>query len=85
MSVFVEVADTAVEAFVRDRGRGFDRGDAAPDRRGIAQSIEARVERLGGSAHVESSPGQGTEVRLSVPRRTPSTSAVVNQAPGSAR
>jgi signal transduction histidine kinase/phage shock protein PspC (stress-responsive transcriptional regulator) len=69
MSVFVEVTTDAVDAFVRDRGRGFDRGEAAPDRRGIAQSIEARLERIGGSAVVESVVGEGTEVRLSLPRR----------------
>jgi signal transduction histidine kinase len=80
MSVFVEATDAAVEAFVRDRGRGFDRSDAAPDRRGIAQSIEGRIQRLGGSAHVDSTPGQGTEVRLSLPHRAPSTSAAGYQA-----
>jgi signal transduction histidine kinase len=57
------------EVFVRDRGRGFDRSTAAPDRRGIAQSIEARVERVGGSARIDSSPGEGTEVQLSAPVR----------------
>ncbi len=87
MSVFVEAAAGTVQAFVRDRGRGFDRDDAAPDRRGIAQSIEGRIQRLGGTAHVESTPGQGTEVRLSVPRRAPSTTAGHSQAaiPGSGR
>ncbi|MCU1359423.1 MAG: ATP-binding protein [Ilumatobacteraceae bacterium] len=80
MSVFVESTDDAIEAFVRDRGRGFDRSDAAPDRRGIVQSIEGRLDRLGGSAVVDSTPGTGTEVRLNLPRRQP-TAAV----PGSAR
>lgn len=72
MSVFVEVTPDAVEAFVRDRGAGFDRaalgGGAVADRRGIAESIEARLERLGGTAIVESTVGEGTEVRLRLPR-----------------
>ena len=46
MSVFVESTPDAIDAYVRDRGRGFDRSDAAPDRRGIAQSIEVRLDRV---------------------------------------
>lgn len=71
MSVFVEVLPDAVEAFVRDRGSGFDRaalGGGTGDRRGIAESIEARLERLGGTAVVDSTVGEGTEVRLRLPR-----------------
>ncbi|MEO5901406.1 MAG: PspC domain-containing protein [Ilumatobacteraceae bacterium] len=67
VSVYVEVTPGAVEAFVRDRGVGFDIG-ATTEGRGIAQSIRARLERIGGTATVQSSPGAGTEVRLSVPR-----------------
>jgi signal transduction histidine kinase len=67
VSVFVETRADGLEAFVRDRGRGFDRSDTAADRRGIAQSIEGRLARLGGSGTVESSPGEGTEVRLTLP------------------
>lgn len=76
VSVYAEVrggwggtAGAVAEVFVRDRGRGFDRSAAAPDRRGIAQSIEARLERVGGSARIDSSPGEGTEVQLSAPVR----------------
>jgi signal transduction histidine kinase len=41
----------------------------APDRRGIADSIEGRMRRAGGSATVVASPGAGTEVELRLPRR----------------
>jgi signal transduction histidine kinase/phage shock protein PspC (stress-responsive transcriptional regulator) len=68
VSVYAEVGGDAIEAFVRDRGRGFDRAVAVVDRHGIAQSIEGRMERVGGTADIESSPGTGTEVRLRVPR-----------------
>jgi signal transduction histidine kinase/phage shock protein PspC (stress-responsive transcriptional regulator) len=66
VSVFVEVSADRAEAFVRDRGTGFD-VNGATEGRGIAQSIEARLERIGGRATIESTPGNGTEVRLSVP------------------
>lgn len=66
VSVYVEVTADSIDAFVRDRGVGFDR--AAPtDGRGIASSIEARLARIGGSATIVTEPGEGTEVRLSVP------------------
>lgn len=67
VSVFVEVRADAVEAFVRDRGRGFDRATAAPDRRGIASSIEGRLERVGGRATITTAPHEGTEVQLFLP------------------
>jgi signal transduction histidine kinase len=79
VSVYVEVAGGQVEAFVRDRGRGFVPEAVDPDRRGIADSIVGRMHRHGGSAHVRSRPGEGTEVALHLaldrrdrrPRRDP--------------
>lgn len=68
MAVYVELDHAGIEAFVRDRGCGFDPAFAAPDRRGIAQSIVARLVRLGGTAVIESAPGDGTEVHLTLPR-----------------
>jgi signal transduction histidine kinase len=68
MDVYVELDEGGVEAFVRDRGSGFDPSVSLPDRRGIALSIVGRLARLGGEAVVESSPGDGTEVHLTLPR-----------------
>lgn len=68
-SLYVEVHETQVEAFVRDRGRGFDPAAVHPDRRGLAGSVHGRLQRLGGGSAVTSTPGVGTEVELWV-RRT---------------
>ena len=68
VSVYLEVEDDQVTAFVRDQGVGFSRSGVPADRRGIAESIEGRMERNGGVALVESEPGRGTEVRLRIPR-----------------
>jgi signal transduction histidine kinase len=68
VSVYVEVEDTMITAFVRDSGKGFDPSEIAPDRGGIAESIRARMERIGGEAQIMSAPGEGTEVRLSLVR-----------------
>jgi signal transduction histidine kinase/phage shock protein PspC (stress-responsive transcriptional regulator) len=71
VSVYVEVEDDQVTAFVRDQGVGFSRSTVPPDRHGIAESIEGRMERNGGVAVIESEPGRGTEVRLRIPRALP--------------
>jgi signal transduction histidine kinase/phage shock protein PspC (stress-responsive transcriptional regulator) len=67
-SLFVEIEPDRMTAYVRDHGGGFDRASVGADRRGIADSIEGRIKSVGGSAEVVSTPGAGTEVRLSVPR-----------------
>jgi signal transduction histidine kinase len=70
--LLVEDEPQAVTVTVRDDGPGFPPGrleQAARDGRlGVAQSIRGRLEDLGGTVCVESTPGQGTEVELRVPR-----------------
>lgn len=68
VSVYVEVEADRVAAYVRDAGAGFDPAAVPEDRRGIADSIVARMERHGGTAEVRSKPGGGTEIRLALPR-----------------
>lgn len=65
--VYAEVGPTDLEVFVRDRGQGFSPDAVAADRRGISQSIVARMERVGGAAVVRSVPGDGTEIELRLP------------------
>ena len=69
VSIFAEVEPDEISVFVRDRGRGFEPAAVARDRKGISESIKARVTRNGGTATVRSSPGQGTEVALKMTRR----------------
>jgi signal transduction histidine kinase/phage shock protein PspC (stress-responsive transcriptional regulator) len=68
VSAYVEVEDDQVTAYVRDQGVGFSREAVPNDRRGIAESIEGRMERNGGVAVIDSAIGHGTEVRLRIPR-----------------
>ena len=70
VAVYLEVEAQRVSVFVRDRGRGFDPTEVAADRRGIAGSIVDRLARAGGVAEVRSTPGEGTEVEMSLPRVT---------------
>jgi signal transduction histidine kinase len=68
IDVYLEVTEEGVAVFVRDRGSGFDPGAVPAARRGVAESIEGRMERAGGRATVTSAPGAGTEVELKLPR-----------------
>jgi signal transduction histidine kinase len=56
-----------VNVFVRDRGVGFDPASVDPARHGVRGSIVGRMERHGGRAEIISTPGEGTEVRLTLP------------------
>ncbi|HET9127791.1 MAG TPA: ATP-binding protein, partial [Propionibacteriaceae bacterium] len=66
VDVYAEVDDGAIEVFVRDRGVGFELGDVHTDRLGVRRSIIDRMERHGGTARIRSSPGEGTEIALSM-------------------
>jgi signal transduction histidine kinase len=68
VDLYAEVEPERVEVFVRDRGVGFDPQAIPADRRGVRDSIIARMERHGGRATVQSSPGEGTEVELVMTR-----------------
>ncbi len=67
VSVYVECEPGSVEAYVRDRGRGFDPSSVPPDRRGIADSIRGRIERHGGTVEILTAPGEGCEIRIRMP------------------
>ena len=67
ISVFVDAADEGVAVYVRDRGAGFDPAAVAADRRGLAESIRGRMERVRGTATIASAPGEGTEIELRLP------------------
>jgi signal transduction histidine kinase len=64
ISVFLDAAPGRVALYVRDRGAGFDPEAVAADRKGISESIQGRMERVGGTATVVSAPGEGTDVEL---------------------
>lgn len=64
ISVYSEVTEGSSEVWVSDLGRGFDTGQVASDRRGIAESVVGRMQNHGGTAVVASVPGEGTEVHL---------------------
>jgi len=68
ISVFAEATDETADVFVSDQGKGFDLETADPDRKGVTESIVGRMERAGGEAIITTTPGEGTEVHMSVRR-----------------
>jgi len=70
VSLYAEVEPDCVSAFIRDRGVGFDVTAVEDDRHGVRGSIIGRMQRHGGKAEIRSEPGDGTEVRLSMPIST---------------
>jgi signal transduction histidine kinase len=67
VSVYAEVEPEVATIYVRDEGRGFSVTDVGPDRRGISDSIEGRMKRVGGTASIQTEAGRGTEVTLTLP------------------
>ncbi|MDR3070463.1 MAG: PspC domain-containing protein [Propionibacteriaceae bacterium] len=68
IDVYTEVAEDLACVFVRDRGRGFDLARIESDRMGVSVSIVERMNRAGGRAIFKTAEGEGTEVRLELPR-----------------
>ena len=70
--ILVEDEGNLVTVTIRDDGPGIPPGrldEAAGDGRlGISHAIRGRIRDLGGSVHIASESGNGTEVRLQVPR-----------------
>jgi signal transduction histidine kinase len=66
VSVYVEAQPDLWSVYVRDRGSGFDPAEVTAERRGISDSIIARMARAGGRASLRTEPGKGTEWQLEV-------------------
>ncbi|MDE3133667.1 MAG: hypothetical protein KGL15_06355, partial [Acidobacteriota bacterium] len=67
VNLFLNINGHGVELFVRDSGPGFDFGAVPAERRGLRDAVIGRMSLAGGSATVETSPGDGTEIALRLP------------------
>ncbi|WP_284043144.1 ATP-binding protein [Actinoplanes sp. M2I2] len=68
-------SDGELSVFVRDRGAGFELSGVQESRHGVRGSIIGRMQRHGGKAEIRSAPGDGTEVRLTLPASRDSVAA----------
>ena len=64
----VVATEGEVCVMVIDSGVGFVVSEMHHDRLGLRQSVRARIDAVGGSVQVWSSPGAGTAVSMLVPR-----------------
>jgi signal transduction histidine kinase len=64
ISLYLEVEGDEVQVYVTDQGRGFDIEQVPSDRKGISESIRARMEKVGGDVTIDTMAGEGTEVML---------------------
>lgn len=67
VSLRLLVSEDELLLVVRDNGRGFETSGAFPGHLGL-RSMQERVARTGGTLSVESAPGQGTTIRVRLPR-----------------
>jgi signal transduction histidine kinase len=67
IDLYAAIEDGAVAIYVRDEGRGFN-VEHATQGHGLENSVRGRVEAVGGDVTIDSSQGQGTEVRVSAPQ-----------------
>ncbi|CAL9587862.1 hypothetical protein SUDANB121_05194 [Nocardiopsis dassonvillei] len=67
--VDIAVSERVARIGIEDDGIGFDVEAARADRDGGhgLSSVVERARNMGGTAHVDSTPGQGTRVRIAIP------------------
>ena len=69
VSLFAEVEPGSVSLFVTDRGRGFDPATVPSDRKGLAESVQARAWPGAGALSLSAAlPVNGAEIGLTMPR-----------------
>jgi signal transduction histidine kinase len=64
IDLYAAVEDGDVAIYVRDEGKGFDVGTVSQGH-GLEHSVCQRVRDVGGEVCIESTPGEGTEIKVS--------------------
>lgn len=66
--VTVSIDELTARLLITDTGTGFDPSAVPDGHLGVAESVVARIQEVGGQARVFSAPGAGTTVILEVPQ-----------------
>lgn len=64
-------SEREISVMIIDAGRGFSESETGSDRLGLRQSVRRRIENVGGTVQVWSTPGRGTSVMIRVPALAP--------------
>ncbi len=71
----IVVQPKLLKLVIMDDGKGFDVHNESVQQDGFGlQAMRERVELFGGRVHFESSPGEGTKIRMQIPRNKQGTS-----------
>jgi len=62
--LYAAIEEGAVAIYVRDEGRGFD-VETVQLGHGLEHSVRGRVRDIGGEVYIDSTPGEGTEIKVS--------------------
>lgn len=65
--VAVYSSEDEVSVMIIDAGRGFSDASVGADRLGLRASVQSRIESVGGSVLVWSTPGAGTSILIQLP------------------
>ncbi len=65
--VVVFETDDEISVMVMDAGRGFSEAETESNRLGLRTSVRRRMQSVGGSVRVWSTPGRGTSILIRVP------------------
>lgn len=66
IDLFAEIHDGMLQVSVRDRGSGYDTTEGGD---GISNRVETRLGTVGGTVTIETAPGGGTSILMTVPLR----------------
>jgi signal transduction histidine kinase len=72
IDLYAAIEEGTVAIYIRDEGRGFDAKHVRHGH-GLENSVHGRVAEVGGDVAIESSKGEGTEVKVSAVPRGSST------------
>jgi signal transduction histidine kinase len=69
VDLYAAMEEGAVAIYVRDEGRGFN-VETVELGHGLEHSVRGRVRDVGGEVSIESTPGEGTEIKVSAAPRS---------------
>jgi signal transduction histidine kinase len=67
IKIQVDMGDTVIRLSLDDNGKGFDTDSLAKESNLGIKLIKDRVEMLGGKFDIDTAPGKGARVTLSIP------------------
>jgi len=70
-AVVIKSTPEVLSISIRDNGRGFSAGGATPDMGFGISGIRERAEIMGGTARIDSVPGQGGNLQIQIPLHPP--------------